>query len=85
MYFVTSKLYAAYRFIKLDLTARASLTRLFDTEGFDVVINLAAQAGVRHSIEDPYAYIESNVDRFSQLIGELSPSSGQALGVCQFE
>lgn len=66
--FVTSKLHAAYRFIKLDLTARASLTRLFDTEGFDVVINLAAQAGVRHSIEDPYVYIESNVIGFLNLL-----------------
>ena len=66
--FVRSTLNAAYRFIKLDLTARAELTHLFATEGFDVVVNLAAQAGVRHSIENPYAYIESNVIGFLNLL-----------------
>ena len=65
---IPSTLYPAYRFIKLDLTARDALTQLFETERFDAVINLAAQAGVRHSIEDPYAYIESNVIGFLNLL-----------------
>lgn len=57
-----------YRFIKLDLTDRAELTRLFETERFEVVLNLAAQAGVRYSIENPYAYIESNVMGFLNIL-----------------
>lgn len=49
------------RFIKMDLTDKSALDELFAAEKFDVVINLAAQAGVRYSIENPYAYIQSNV------------------------
>lgn len=65
---VQSSLFPSYRFIKLDLTDREGLTRLFETERFDVVVNLAAQAGVRYSIENPYAYIESNVVGFVNLL-----------------
>lgn len=65
---VQSSHYPLYRFIKLDLTDRAELTRLFETERFEVVLNLAAQAGVRHSIENPYAYIESNVMGFLNIL-----------------
>ena len=53
--------YPSYRFIKMDLTDREGLTNLFKDEHFDIVVNLAAQAGVRYSIENPYAYIESNI------------------------
>ena len=49
--------YPSYRFIKMDLTDREGLTNLFKDEHFDIVVNLAAQAGVRYSIENPYAYI----------------------------
>lgn len=65
---VQSSVFPSYRFIKLDLTDREGLTRLFETECFDVVVNLAAQAGVRYSIENPYAYIESNVVGFLNLL-----------------
>lgn len=65
---VQSSVFPSYRFIKLDLTDREGLTRLFETERFDVVVNLAAQAGVRYSIENPYAYIESNVVGFLNLL-----------------
>lgn len=65
---IGSRRNTAYRFIKLDLTARHELTHLFETERFDVVINLAAQAGVRYSIENPHAYIESNVVGFLNLL-----------------
>lgn len=58
----------SYRFIKLDLTDKEGLARLFEVERFDVVVNLAAQAGVRYSIENPYAYIESNVVGFVNLL-----------------
>ena len=59
---------ASYRFIKMDLTDRAGMEKLFSTEGFDVVINLAGQAGVRYSIENPYAYVESNVLGFLNIL-----------------
>lgn len=65
---VQSTAFPSYRFIKLDLTDREALARLFETERFDVVVNLAAQAGVRYSIENPYAYIESNVVGFVNLL-----------------
>lgn len=65
---VQSSVYSSYRFVKMDLTDRVSLTRLFETEQFDIVVNLAAQAGVRYSIENPYAYIESNVVGFVNLL-----------------
>ena len=58
----------SYRFIKLDLTDRMNLACLFKQEQFDIVINLAGQAGVRYSIENPYAYIESNVTGFLNIL-----------------
>ena len=42
--------------------------RIFETEGFDVVVNLAAQAGVRYSLTNPYAYIDSNVKGFLNIL-----------------
>lgn len=57
-----------YRFIKLDLMDREELARLFENERFDVVVNLAAQAGVRYSIENPYAYVESNILGFLNIL-----------------
>lgn len=41
---------------------------LFDTERFDIVINMAAQAGVRYSLENPYAYVESNILGFLNIL-----------------
>jgi len=55
-------------FIRTDITARQSLEALFEEGGFDVVVNLAAQAGVRYSIENPYAYVESNVVGFLNIL-----------------
>ena len=65
---VTSTVHPDYRFIKLDLTDRIGLNELFALEQFDIAINLAAQAGVRYSIENPYAYVESNVLGFLNLL-----------------
>lgn len=65
---VQSDKYAAYRFTKLNLEDREALQRLFAEEKFDVVVNLAAQAGVRYSLENPYAYIESNIVGFVNLL-----------------
>ncbi len=52
---------AEFRFVKLDLADRAGMAELFARERFDRVIHLGAQAGVRYSIQNPMAYVESNV------------------------
>lgn len=56
------------KFIKTDLTNRTLIHELFGEEEFDVVINLAAQAGVRHSLKDPYQYIDSNITGFLNIL-----------------
>lgn len=56
------------KFIKLDLADRQGLDRLFQENTFDVVCNLGAQAGVRYSLENPNAYIQSNVVGFANLL-----------------
>src|SRR5690554_5750644 len=50
-----------FRFVKLDLADRDGMANLFKTEQFQRVIHLAAQAGVRYSIENPFAYVDSNL------------------------
>ena len=57
-----------YRFIQLDLAVKESLLTLFAQEKFDVVIHLAAQAGVRYSLTHPEVYIESNIISFLNII-----------------
>ena len=57
-----------FRFIKLDLQARNELNELMDAEQFDIVCNLAAQAGVRYSIDHPFAYVESNLVGYMNLL-----------------
>jgi UDP-glucuronate 4-epimerase len=57
-----------YRFIQADLADKDFMDRLFREEQFDLVCNLAAQAGVRYSIKNPYAYVQSNVVGFLNLL-----------------
>jgi UDP-glucuronate 4-epimerase len=57
-----------FRFVKLDLADRSAMPELFATEKFDRVIHLAAQAGVRYSIQNPLAYIDSNVVGFANVL-----------------
>jgi len=57
-----------FMFMKMDLTDRKQLGRLFARQEFDVVVNMAAQAGVRYSIENPYAYVDSNLVGFVNLL-----------------
>ena len=57
-----------FTFIKLDLADREAMSDLFSTYQFDIVINLGAQAGVRYSIENPNAYIDSNVVGFVNIL-----------------
>ncbi len=59
---------AAYRFVKGSIADRALVDRLFAEYRFDIVVNLAAQAGVRYSIENPDVYIESNVIGFYNIL-----------------
>jgi UDP-glucuronate 4-epimerase len=59
---------AIFKFEKIDLIERKKIHQLFENEKFDCVINLAAQAGVRHSIENPYAYIDSNIIGFMNIL-----------------
>lgn len=58
----------SFRFVKAALEEREALQSLFREERFDCVINLAAQAGVRYSLENPYAYVESNIVGFVNLL-----------------
>lgn len=57
-----------WKFIKGDLADRDLIDRLFAEEKFDIVVNLAAQAGVRYSIENPDAYIQSNLIGFYNIL-----------------
>lgn len=62
------KHYTNFNFTKIDLVDRNKLFELFKSNKFDYVINLAAQAGVRYSIENPYAYIDSNIVGFINVL-----------------
>jgi len=57
-----------YEFVKGDLADKALIDRLFAEYKFDIVVNLAAQAGVRYSIENPDVYIESNIIGFYNIL-----------------
>jgi len=57
-----------FRFIELDLAERDAMASLFTEHGFDIVINLGAQAGVRYSIENPNAYMDSNMVGFLNVL-----------------
>lgn len=57
-----------YRFVQLDITDRLALTDLFEKERFTHILHLAAQAGVRYSLENPHTYIDSNVVGFENLL-----------------
>lgn len=57
-----------FQFLKLDLADRAGMEALFQTHQFDRVINLAAQAGVRYSIENPRTYIDANIVGFVNIL-----------------
>ena len=52
--FVSGRRFPAFRFVRMDLADREAMERLFRDELFDAVCNLAAQAGVRYSIENPH-------------------------------
>jgi UDP-glucuronate 4-epimerase len=68
-----------FKFQLLDLCDRAGLFDLFRSQSFDYVINLAAQAGVRYSIDNPHAYIDSNIIGFVNVLEACRYSSIQHL------
>jgi UDP-glucuronate 4-epimerase len=57
-----------FEFIKADISDRMFMEQLFADNSFDVVVNLAAQAGVRYSLENPHAYVESNLVGFVNIL-----------------
>ncbi len=57
-----------FRFVRMDVEDRAGMARLFAEERFDRVIHLAAQAGVRYSLQNPHAYIDSNIVGFMNIL-----------------
>ena len=60
--------YKTYKHLRISLINKESLSEIFQHENPLIVINLAAQAGVRYSIENPYSYIESNLIGFSNIL-----------------
>ena len=60
--------HANFHFRELDIADRGAAQRLFDGEGFQRIVHLAAQAGVRHSIENPHVYVQSNVTGFLHML-----------------
>ena len=63
-----SNLFQNFKFIRMNLEDRDNLPKLFKNQKFDLVCNLAAQAGVRYSIENPETYIDSNIVGFLNIL-----------------
>lgn len=71
--------HAQFRFHKMDVEDQHNIAQLFVTEKFDRVIHLAAQAGVRYSLENPHAYIDSNIVGFINILEGCRHSKVQHL------
>lgn len=65
---ISSSSHTNFSFLKADLSDRQSMEALFDEHDVDVVINLAAQAGVRYSLKNPHAYTASNIEGFLNIL-----------------
>lgn len=63
-----STTHSNFSFIKCDVENREVVNKLFETQKFDIVVNLAAQAGVRYSLEAPFQYIDSNITGFLNIL-----------------
>lgn len=63
-----SSIFPDFRFIRLSIDDKTSIDQLFQEEHFDIVVNLAAQAGVRYSITNPYSYMQSNLVGFLNIL-----------------
>jgi UDP-glucuronate 4-epimerase len=71
--------HANFRFVKLDVADREGMAALFAAEKFDRVIHLAAQAGVRYSLQNPHAYVDSNLVGFTNILEGCRHSQVQHL------
>ena len=60
--------HAGFRFVQVDVADRPAMEQLFASERFDRVIHLAAQAGVRYSLQNPHAYVDSNIVGFMNIL-----------------
>ena len=60
--------YGNFAFVKTDIVGKEDLERVFENKRFDIVVNLAAQAGVRYSLKNPHAYIDSNIVGFTNIL-----------------
>ncbi|WPU95612.1 NAD-dependent epimerase [Mucilaginibacter sabulilitoris] len=65
---VISQKYPLYKFVRMNLEDKDALIALAEREKFDVIVNLAAQAGVRYSIENPDVYVQSNIVGFLNIL-----------------
>ncbi|MEM6401147.1 MAG: NAD-dependent epimerase [Cyanobacteria bacterium P01_D01_bin.116] len=68
-----------FKFQLLDLNNRQEILQLFQTQNFDSVVNLAAQAGVRYSLENPFAYVDSNLVGFANVLEACRQTQPQHL------
>ncbi len=57
-----------FSFFKIDIADRKSLEKIFESSRFDIVVHLAAQAGVRYSLENPHAYVDANIVGFVNML-----------------
>src|ERR1700760_2165994 len=60
--------YSQFSFVQADLADRPAVASLFAKHRFEVVVHLAAQAGVRYSIEHPHAYVDANLEGFANIL-----------------
>ena len=74
--------YGKFTFHKIDLADKSALDKLVADEKFDIVVNLAAQAGVRYSITNPNAYINSNIIGFFNILEACRYNKVQHLVLC---
>lgn len=65
---LTSRTHPGFRFVRMHLEDREGLEKLFAEGAFDAAVNLAGQAGVRYSLENPFSYVQSNVLGFVNLL-----------------
>lgn len=65
---VISSTFPSYSFVRMNLEDKEEMMELFKSEGFDVVVNLAAQAGVRYSLTNPDAYMQANIIGFLNIL-----------------
>ena len=77
--------FPGFSFLELDLSDHCSIEDIFKKYSFDLVVHLAAQAGVRYSLINPRAYIRSNIDGFINVLEGLQAKRSKAPRLCLIE